>query len=83
MHLLNPFTNIHDENFRRHTSMYVTIHDGNFRKLYYIYTRIPGSWYALRSGSFRKGHSTELASIELIDIITQDLDKDKIPISIF
>ena len=32
---------------------------------------------------FRKGHSTELASIELIDRITQDLDKGKIPISIF
>ena len=31
----------------------------------------------------RKGHSTELASIELIDRITQDLDKGKIPISIF
>ena len=32
---------------------------------------------------FRAGHSTELASIELIDRITQDLDKSKIPISIF
>ena len=32
---------------------------------------------------FRKGHFTELASIELIDRITQDLDKGKIPISIF
>ena len=32
---------------------------------------------------FRTGHSTELASIELIDRITQDLDKGKIPISIF
>ena len=32
---------------------------------------------------FRVGHSTELASIELIDRITQDLDKGKIPISIF
>ena len=32
---------------------------------------------------FRAGHSTELASIELIDRITQDLDKGKIPISIF
>ena len=32
---------------------------------------------------FRKGHSTELASIELIDRITQDLHKGKIPISIF
>ena len=29
------------------------------------------------------GHSTELASIELIDRITQDLDKGKIPIFIF
>ena len=29
------------------------------------------------------GHSTELASIELIDRITQDLDKGKIQISIF
>ena len=36
------------------------------------------SQYALRAG-----HSTELASIELIDRITQDLDKGKIPISIF
>ena len=32
---------------------------------------------------FRAGHSTELATIELIDRITQDLDKGKIPISIF
>ena len=32
---------------------------------------------------FRAGHSTGLASIELIDRITQDLDKGKIPISIF
>ena len=32
---------------------------------------------------FRAGHSTELASIEVIDRITQDLDKGKIPISIF
>ena len=32
---------------------------------------------------FRTGHSTELASIELIDRITQDLHKGKIPISIF
>ena len=32
---------------------------------------------------FRAGHSTELASIELIDRITQDLHKGKIPISIF
>ena len=32
---------------------------------------------------FRKGHSTELASIELIDRLTQDLDKGKIPKSIF
>ena len=33
--------------------------------------------------SVRAGHTTELASIELIDRITQDLDKGKIPISIF
>ena len=32
---------------------------------------------------FRAGHSTELASIEQIDRITQDLHKGKIPISIF
>ena len=32
---------------------------------------------------FRDGPSTELALIELIDRITQDLDKGKIPISIF
>ena len=32
---------------------------------------------------FRDGHSTELASIELIDRITLDLDKGKILISIF
>ena len=32
---------------------------------------------------FRVGHSTELALIELIDRMTQDLDKGKIPISIF
>ena len=31
----------------------------------------------------RAGHSTELALIELIDRITQDLDKGKIQISIF
>ena len=38
--------------------------------------------YASQYG-FRAGHSTELASIELIDRITQDLDIGKIPISIF
>ena len=32
---------------------------------------------------FRTGHSTELASIELIDRITQDIDKGNILISIF
>ena len=32
---------------------------------------------------FRAGRSTELASIELIDRITEDLDKGKKPISIF
>ena len=32
---------------------------------------------------FRAGHSTELASIKLIDRITHNLDKGKIPISIF
>ena len=32
---------------------------------------------------FRAVHPTELASIELIDRITQDLDKGKLPISIF
>ena len=32
---------------------------------------------------FRAGHSTELVSIELIDIITQDLERGKIPITIF
>ena len=32
---------------------------------------------------FRAGHSTELASIGVIDRITHDLDKSKIPISIF
>ena len=47
----NPFTTIHDGNFRRHSSMYVTIHDGNFRRIYYSYTRIRGSWYALRPES--------------------------------
>ena len=47
----NPFTTIHDGNFRRHSSMYVTIHDGNFRRIYYSYTRIRGSWYAPRPGS--------------------------------
>ena len=48
---INPFTTIHDGNFRRHSSMYVTIHNGNFRRIYYSYTRIRGSWYALRPGS--------------------------------
>ena len=51
LNLVNPFTTIHDGNFRRHSSMYVTIHDGNFRRIYYSYTKIPGSWYALRPGS--------------------------------
>ena len=27
---INPFTTIHDENFRRHSSCYVTIQDENF-----------------------------------------------------
>ena len=49
--IINPFTTIHDGNFRRHSSCYVTIHDGNFRRIYYDYTRIPGSWHALRPGS--------------------------------
>ena len=31
--------------------MYVTIHDGNFRRIYYSYTRIRASWYALQPGS--------------------------------
>ena len=44
---LNPFTTIHDGNFRRHSSSYVTIHDGNFRRIYYSYTRIHGSWHEL------------------------------------
>ena len=57
----NPFTSIHDGNFRRHLSMYVTIHDGNFRRIYYSYTRILGSWYALRPGSEEvKHHFTAL-----------------------
>ena len=47
----HPFTTIHDENFRRHSSCYVTIHEGNSRRIYYSYTRIPGSWHALRPGS--------------------------------
>ena len=42
------------------------------------YKLVYDSQYGLRAG-----HSTELASIELIDRITQDLEKDKIPISIF
>jgi hypothetical protein len=32
---------------------------------------------------FRQGHSTELAALELVDRIGKDLDKKKIPISIF
>ena len=32
---------------------------------------------------FRKKHSTQLAALELVDRITQDLDKGKTPISIF
>ena len=32
---------------------------------------------------FRKGHSTELASLELVDRISKDLDNKKTPISIF
>ena len=32
---------------------------------------------------FRKSHSTELASLELIDRISKDLDNKKIPLSIF
>ena len=46
---INPFTTIHDRNFRRHSSSYVTIHDGNFRRIYYSYTRIPGYWHALEA----------------------------------
>ena len=46
--------------------MYVTIHDGNFRRIYYSYTRIPGSWYALRPGSeevkFRQEQTNKLLS---------------------
>ena len=57
-----------------------------FEKLFFIqlstylneHKRLHDSQYG-----FRKGHSTEFASIELIDRITQDLDKGKIPISIF
>ena len=49
--IFNPFTTIHDGHFRCHSSCYVTIHDGNFRRIYYSYTRIPGSWHALRAGS--------------------------------
>ena len=48
---VNPFTTIHDGNFRRHSSMYVTIHDGNFSRIYYSYIRIRGSWYAHQPGS--------------------------------
>ena len=47
----NPFTTIYDGNFRRHSSSYITIHDGNFGRIYHSYTRIPGSWYSLRTGS--------------------------------
>ena len=50
---LHLFTTIHDENFRRHSLMYVTIHDGNSRQLYNISTSTPGSWHALRPGSQR------------------------------
>ena len=32
---------------------------------------------------FRKGHSTELASLELFDKITCEMDKGEIPIAIF
>ena len=35
--VVNPFTTIHDGNFRRHSSCYITIHDGNFRRIYYSY----------------------------------------------
>ena len=49
--IVNPFTTIQDRNFRRHSSMHVTIHDGTFRRVYYSYTRISGSWNALRPGS--------------------------------
>ena len=48
---INLFTTIHDGNFRRDSSMYVTKHDENFHRIYYSYTRIRGSWYALRPGS--------------------------------
>ena len=48
---VNPFTTIHDGNFRRHSLMYVTILDRNSRRIYYSYIRIRGSWYALRPGS--------------------------------
>ena len=32
---------------------------------------------------FRKGHSTEMASLEFTDRVLHDLDKDKVPISVF
>ena len=54
-----------DGNFCRHSSMYVTIHDGNFRRIYYSYTRIRGSWYALWPGSEevnRSDKSVEIAT---------------------
>ena len=51
-----------------------------FKHLTYLneYKLLYASQYGVRAG-----HTTELASIELIDRITQDLDKGKIPISIF
>ena len=58
----------------------------NFEKLIFIQLSTYLNEHKLLHDSqygFREGHSTELASIELIDRITQDLDKGKIPISIF
>ena len=43
---LNPFTTIHDGNFRPDSSSYVTIHDGNFRP-------DSSSYVTIHDGNFR------------------------------
>ena len=67
--LVNPFTTIHDGNFRRYSSMYVTIHEGNFCRIYYSYTRIHGSWYALQAGSEEVNNLKNIHDEDMLTIL--------------
>ena len=56
---------------------------GNWKKkCYQLYTFFQNLFYNSQYG-FTKGHSTELAEIELIDKITREMDKGEIPMAIF